>query len=249
MKPRELEEELRRRASRLAEEPLEDEGAAERLLESVARELDLPLAQRAPPRTHPARRPSRMLFLAALAAAAALALLIGPLSTLWRDGARGYGSVPLDVALLDGASRRISSLSRDAAGAPDAPDLRPGRLNVEVEAPEGAWLQLYLYGPDGRRHAPLGPAGFEQGAAVSYPLADHDLSAYEALPEGPSYLTVFAIGAPSPIPEGRLSAILPTRLDSSAGTARLSAEDALASRLQEDLGCGVVVQSFILESR
>ena len=173
----------------------------------------------------------------AVAAAASVALV---LFLMWRDGGpRTFGATEVEVAWLDGMARPLESAVRSGTG--QAPR-RPEELRVEIEAAGAGFLAVVLYDAGGEREFPVRvtfdvppdePLGF------TIPLD-------EAPPQGAAEVVVGGLVLASlvEIPATTLEQAAPASIgigDPALFEAELAA---LASALEQRLGCSVVSRSF-----
>jgi len=228
--PRRIEELLRERAARQAQDGLFGAPAELELRARLAREAAREVRRR------------RALVLALPLAAAAL--------LLWLQLARGgadYGAPPAQLALLDATGRELEARARDPGHEPGSePAPRPRRCLIEL-APErdgSAWL--FAYDPAGTRtvlplEQPVALTGGEDR------VLEIELGALEPSPSGDSFVSIVAVVSERPIPGSRLLARLPGALD--ARVDRAEALDELARELTRTLRCTVLVRSALLVSR
>ena len=226
-----LERLLRQRGRQLDEQPLlaAQRDAATRA--EVAALVQAELARE--------RRRRWVLWVAPLAAAAALLMYVG----LHRDAPRHYGRVDAQIALLDEAGRRLQSAVRGVEQTTTAAT----ELLVELVPADSGYAYVFFYDERGRRTA--------QGSAAAIPLvAGADVLRAFPLPEPEAapadraaarVLGVWVVLSEREVSRETLEAMLPGSID----TADPGAWESAAREVEQHLGCSVQVHRLVFASR
>jgi len=169
------------------------------------------------------------------------ALLLASLMLL---DARGpaYGEARFEVALLNAAGRELDTALR---GAPED-FVPPVEVLVEVVPEAPGLLRVVTCAPDGALGPPSGELVLVPGEALTLRQTS---DAFEPLPRGDSRVAFLLLGSVGSIPEGRLRALLPERLEAAQGVERTAALDRLARALERELGCSTVVRELVVARR